>query len=41
MLNSRGAKVKKCFIKRDNWSVKGPTENLYIVNAEVKGKRPL
>ncbi len=27
--------MKKCVIKGDNWSVKGPTKNLYILNAEV------
>ena len=27
--------LKKCVIKGDNWSVKGPTKNLYILNAEV------
>ena len=26
---------KKCVIKGDNWSVKGPTKNLYILIAEV------
>ncbi len=25
---------KKC-VKGDNWSVKGPTKNMYILNAEV------
>ncbi len=25
----------KCVIKGDNWSVKGPTQNLYILIAEV------
>ncbi len=33
--NSPGAKLKKCVIKGDNWSVKGPTKNLYILTAEV------
>ncbi len=27
--------LKKCVIKGDNWSVKGPTKNLYTMNAEV------
>ncbi len=27
--------LKMCVIKGDNWSVKGPTKNLYILNAEV------
>ncbi len=27
--------LKKCVIKGDNWSLKGPTKNLYILNAEV------
>ncbi len=35
VLNSRGARVKKSVIKGDNWSVKGPTKNLYIFIAEV------
>ncbi len=29
------ATLKKCGIKGDNWSVKGPTKNLYILNAGV------
>ena len=34
--NSRGAKLKKkCISKGDNWSIKGPTKNLYIFIAEV------
>ncbi len=32
---SRGANLKKCVIKGDNWSIKGPIKNLYILNAEV------
>ncbi len=32
---SRGAKLKKCIIKGDNWSVKRPTKFLYILNADV------
>ncbi len=31
----REPNLKKCVIKGDNWSVKGPTKNLYILNAEV------
>ncbi len=31
----RGAKLKNCVIKGDNWSVKGPTKNLYILIGEV------
>ncbi len=27
--------LKKCVIKGDNWSVKGPTKNLYILNPEM------
>ncbi len=32
---------KKCVIKGDIWSVKGPTKNLYILNAEVVLMHPI
>ena len=36
LYHSGGAKLKKKYvIKGDNWSAKGPTKNLYILNAEV------
>ena len=33
---SPGAKLKKKHFKWDNWSVKGPTKNLYIWNTQKK-----
>ena len=32
---SRGANLKKYVVKGDNWSIKGPTKNLYILIREM------